>query len=746
MESLKKYLKLLCCVFITLFMFGFGGEKVLADEPLATFRAKEGVRWINIDNPYIWWSTVKTINGGSANGKYVFCLDSHKKIFTIDDMEYAENLARDYNDNYKSYIGRILNKAYKLGLGNGENSHTITIGGEDYSISEVDLYGVAQSAVWFAAHGRTSIQEDGFSQKYEEWIDEAGKESRKEIFDYLIATDNFSYDLLLSSDGNAAMTVDGNYLVSGEYTVVSNIPANLTATVTGGEWSTDGENWSSNSNTVSNGQKIRLRALKPVDGEVKVTLKVKSASFVTDYSINTYAPKDNNTATSIYQNLVYSTEEYDFKEAEVTAIGNYTEKGTVKIRKVDSNTGNPVGGAYLSLIRKDSQNSSSEDIIDLVISKSSSQSDGGWITYSDLKPGYYCLTEEKAPKGYVLNDNDACGTLNDNGTLELSKSDKKQRVKYRKVDAEGNGISGVRVEIHDYVEELTLGKENVKYLCGISNGQGYLVTACPEADPSNSNYDSRIISPDSNGTFPMSVHENDVEAVLAINEVFKDGFYNPHMSLDDTTADFGFGDIYNPETGEEVFGFGYGHIPATKFLTFDGEIGIDDYVTVTIINERYLNISKIDTGTGKEISGAKMILWDLSIEDKSIDIENSYEMADSWISDGTPHTFIGIIPGHKYRLEETVAPVIVDANGKENKYAKLATFIEFEVNENGKVTLHTVDQHATVPESYNYLIIGNDLIVNPPNTGISLLNTIAIGGLLVFVGYEAIKIYRRRTA
>ena len=35
-------------------------------------------------------------------------------------------------------------------------------------------------------------------------------------------------------------------------------------------------------------------------------------------------------------------------------------------------------------------------------------------------------------------------------------------------------------------------------------------------------------------------------------------------------------------------------------------------------------------------------------------------------------------------------------------------------------------------------------VLNAPNTGLSTLNLFAIGGLMVFAGYETIKIYRRK--
>ena len=35
-------------------------------------------------------------------------------------------------------------------------------------------------------------------------------------------------------------------------------------------------------------------------------------------------------------------------------------------------------------------------------------------------------------------------------------------------------------------------------------------------------------------------------------------------------------------------------------------------------------------------------------------------------------------------------------------------------------------------------------VLNAPNTGLSTLNLFAIGGLMIFAGYETIKIYRRK--
>ena len=228
-----------------------------------------------------------------------------------------------------------------------------------------------------------------------------------------------------------------------------------------------------------------------------------------------------------------------------------------------------------------------------------------------------------------------------------------------------------------------------------------------------------------------------------MKETFKTGYYTPQ--LDDEIMDFGFGyagDEYrfqfsgpaNPNVVDEKYQYPYR-------LANDGGIDADEYL-VEIDNDRYINISKQDTGTGKEVKGAQMLLCDLSSADYSIasglDLSSNqvpYSCVDSWISDGTDHTFVGVVPGHVYSLTEVVSP---------DKYHKLETEIKFTVSEDGKVELvdatQYVKDHAGIPDkSSYYLIIKNDLLVDTPSTGVSILNKVAIGGLLVFVGYEIIK-------
>ena len=136
-----------------------------------------------------------------------------------------------------------------------------------------------------------------------------------------------------------------------------------------------------------------------------------------------------------------------------------------------------------------------------------------------------------------------------------------------------------------------------------------------------------------------------------------------------------------------------------------------------------VKISKVNQITGERIAGASMQI--LNASDRSIAKDfNGNEL--TWVSKADSDWEILGLPVGDYILIETVVPegfqegMIIDGEN---------------VNE------------------YNFSVIDNDdelylgvyvQVMNAPNTGMSTLNLFAIGGLLVFVGYETIKIYRRK--
>ena len=208
MKSVKKIFKLLCCVLVTVLIFG--GDVLAATVPnKITIQSDESNIWYDSNGR---WSTVKKAISGS-DIYYALCLDSSKIADkTTNGMTLNTQLQSTYSSGYQSKIKYILLKAYQLGLGNGENSHSFTIpndSGKKYTVSDKDLYGITQSAVWYAAHGSN---DDGYTNAFQSWIK---NNKYDKIFEYL---NNNAYNnnwINLAGPGSS-MTEDGDYLVSKE--------------------------------------------------------------------------------------------------------------------------------------------------------------------------------------------------------------------------------------------------------------------------------------------------------------------------------------------------------------------------------------------------------------------------------------------------------------------------------------------------------------------------------------------------
>lgn len=165
----------------------------------------------------------------------------------------------------------------------------------------------------------------------------------------------------------------------------------------------------------------------------------------------------------------------------------------------------------------------------------------------------------------------------------------------------------------------------------------------------------------------------------------------------------------------------YSKTSATAFtISKEGKV-----VSVKMPNDvTKLTISKKDQVTNERIPGAELQIIDL----KSGEIAKDYQGNElTWISKSDEDWVIyGIPGGKKYKLIETITPegyqegMIIDGQVV-NEY-------EFYVgNKEGDINIELQLE-----------------VLNAPNTGISTLNLFAIGGLMVFAGYETIKIYRRK--
>lgn len=131
-----------------------------------------------------------------------------------------------------------------------------------------------------------------------------------------------------------------------------------------------------------------------------------------------------------------------------------------------------------------------------------------------------------------------------------------------------------------------------------------------------------------------------------------------------------------------------------------------------------VTVEKKDYKTGKPISNVTFQI---------INIETN-EVVREWVSDNLDEGHIEYaIPMGKYKLVESVYPegykegMIVDGI--------VTSEYEFEITEDvSEITI----------------VVYNEALTDVPSTGISTINLFAIGGLMVFIGYQIIRIYRRR--
>lgn len=169
-----------------------------------------------------------------------------------------------------------------------------------------------------------------------------------------------------------------------------------------------------------------------------------------------------------------------------------------------------------------------------------------------------------------------------------------------------------------------------------------------------------------------------------------------------------------------------GYVKQTNAANF--EVKADGTITkVEMKNEpTKVVISKKDITTGEEVPGATIKICTLDDYKKDgSDCKPGREDLE-WVS-GTESKKIEALPFGDYVLIETLPSegydegMIIDGN--------LMTAYEFTISqENNNIKID----------------VYNQLLTNVPSTGISTLNLFAIGGLMVFAGYETIKIYRRK--
>lgn len=636
---MKKFLKLLCFAFIAFFVIGFGGERVNAAP--GSIKIKAGSSF-SFGNHSFW---VKTVNGGDLDGEYAFCLNSNKYIPGVNTTLALNNGI--LSSSKKTKVKRILKRAYELGLGQSSNS---------YGLSQKEFYGVTQMAVWNAVYG---TKKGGYISVYRNWVNNKTKTGRADLFKDLKTisktVETKIYDITFS--GSSTMSDTGEWLVSDDQTVnTKNISSALTLSVQtsdtqisidNGEWGTTG--------TIQPGHTFKMRIRKPSDpsGTVTGSVNATSQEFVYDWDLSLYK----NGSNSSIQSMSVLTPKKKTVSKPLSVTSDYTNETKVSVKKVDHDTNKKVAGAEIGLYRSGEQ----EPFRTII---STGEGEANEEIY--LPVGNYYLKEIKAPRSYVLNDTAVdFSIVNDGGTIKvmqnsvevpsatLSIDNVKKVVKFRKVDSNtGEGIEGVRIEIHNYVLSVSgFNEEESLWICAITDQNGYLTRPCTNIDNAGNYYNAQ-------GEYYI---ENN-GGIYYVTETFKEGYYAP--DFDDTYIDF----YIDPDLA----------FTNSDYIEIDDESNI---IAITLKNDRYIDVSKKSITGSSEIPGAHMSIFEANDEDSKIYFEQDDETGvveplDSWISTNEPHRFVGLEPNHTYVLVEDQAP---------EGFVKIRTRIYFDVDANGNV-------------------------------------------------------------
>ena len=378
------------------------------------------------------------------------------------------------------------------------------------------------------------------------------------------------------------------------------------------------------------------------------------------------------------------------KDGKTVTEFQFTNTRYINISKVDSDMGEEVPGATMQICRKvnkDEVNGACEVdtenktvYLDYWISETKPHEFGG------IKKGErYILEEVYAPEGYILFS----------GMLEFELQDDGKTVKMYNHET-GEEISNPEelkaVMPNEPTTKVTISKVDA---AGGQEIPGAHIKICTEAS--------------FNSALAVTGDGNNCESVDEW-----DSGTTPH-----TVSGLDYGDYRLIETIAPA-GY-YSKTSSTKF-----SLDINNKVkSITMENEvTKLTITKKDQVTGERIPGAKLQIIDVETGEIAKDYKGNELVWESKIDEDW--VILGIPGGRNYKLIETIAPegyqegMIIDG--------QIVNEYEFYIgNKEGDINIEL-----------------NLEVLNAPNTGISTLNLFAIGGLMVFAGYETIKIYRRK--
>ena len=324
----------------------------------------------------------------------------------------------------------------------------------------------------------------------------------------------------------------------------------------------------------------------------------------------------------------------------------------VLIRKVDSDTGNPVSGAVLKVL-----NSSNGEVYRFT-------STNDYVSVPGLASGTYKIVEESAPSGYVVNTEEKEFTINkDNPKVTVDFKDEKNKVTIEKRDASDRSmISGatlrlVRVSDNSTVDEWTTTTSG-HVVRGLAPGDYKVIEiAAPSGYTLSSSEVTFTVT--NNQTEPLTVTFYNSKNQVSIVKIDADtGARVSGATLQVTNSSGGVVDTFTTSGTPHVLSKlspGTYYVKETK--TPDGYVLDSNPISFTV-NENTTNLQvqfknkknevrlgKIDADTGQYVAGALLRL-----------VDSNGDEVERFTSGSEPSVIKRGLKSGTYYLEELEAP------------------------------------------------------------------------------------------
>lgn len=637
-----KFKKLLCYLIVSIVMFVIGGEVVNAQQ-FGT-KTPNGRLLDYGPYPYNWFYPMGEYNVDA------WCLNP-----TASAPFYQNGNAIDLAKSNVSLIpqdkiGAVIN---------------VINAGNSLNLSAREKYYVTQAAIWKVI-GNIPPALDDWLVGTEAWstLNETIKK------DYVGPSFNIN-------GTDYTMDVGDTYIVSKDFNISGEgINGNYIVSINSG--SSDGacilyNDSCQNSVTLPAGANFKVRVDRPNDasGTVDAAFTVVPQNTQYVYNIDTYIGMSNYGV----QNMAIMRSVPKSLSANQSVKGNYINNTSVEVQKTDADTGEKVAEAKLYI----------EDENGIRIAQLESTGPGDANASISLPLGRYYLGEATQPKGYYWSSEkiefnitevggerkvlDHDGNEFPGGVPTISLSNKRVKIKFRKVDENGNPMAGLKFIVTSYANAQTSHDNSV--LCAYTDSNGYLTIPCNGSD------DTHNVRSD--GEYTLGIDFGSDDDIYKIEEYCEQDFCKKYTDSNGKS-------IYFPGNLDlGIHGSGKSIISFNKNIQITRDNTDTPLITMTLINDTSLKIEKKDITSGKEIIGAKMHITDLSVEyNPDANLIDDGIVA-SWTSGSQPYVFKNVIPNHKYRLTEDTAGV-----GYSNALVSNSNSIDFSMDENGNVTTYDI--------------------------------------------------------